>query len=278
MNPIPESELILNTDGSIYHLNLLPEDIAHTIITVGDQDRIDSVTKHFDAIYLTKQKREFKTVTGRVGLKDLTVISTGIGTDNIDIVFNELDALVNIDFKTRMIKKEHTKLNIIRIGTSGIVRDDIPIGSLLISRYAIGFERILDHYEIVEDESISKVNDYYLIKCSNLLNDHFKDDMFIQGITMTATGFYGPQGRNLRLISNTDDTIKLFKNFTRSNCKVTNLEMETAGIYGLGHLLGHECISLNALLANRNLGTFSESPEKTVQELIKLSLEKIESI
>ena len=278
MNSIPESELILNPDGSIYHLNLKQEDIANTIITVGDQDRISSITQYFDDIYITKQKREFKTVTGRIGNKNMTVISTGIGTDNIDIVLNELDALVNIDFDSRTVKDEHTKLNIIRIGTSGIVRDDIEIGSLLISRYALGFERILDHYEFEENETVSKINDFYLIKCSDSLYEHFKDDRFIQGITMTATGFYGPQGRNIRLKSKTEETIKRFMEFSRFDSKVTNLEMETAGIYGLGYLLGHQCISLNALLANRALGIFSDQPEKVVQDLIKLSLEKIVSI
>lgn len=277
MNPIPESELILNPDGSIYHLNLRPDDIGDIIITVGDPDRVDSVTKYFDQIHLSKQKREFKTVTGSLADKTITVISTGIGTDNIDIVLNELDALVNIDLQTRVIKTELKKLNIIRIGTSGVIVPDIPVDSFLISRYAIGLEGLLDNYNY-ESNLISHEKNYAVVSCSPTLYKHFNIDPFLSGITLTAAGFYGPQGRNIRLQARIEKSLVAFEDYSNNDFRVTNLEMETAGIYGLGALLGHECISLNALLANRKLGQFSSQAEKTTEKLIELALERISKL
>jgi len=279
MQPLAESELIINSDGSIYHLNLLPEDIATTIITVGDPERVDQVSKHLDSIELTKQKREFKTVTGRLGAKRITIISTGIGTDNIDIVFNELDALLNIDFQTRMQKEKFVQADFIRIGTSGIVRPDIPVDSLLISKYAIGLDGLLAHYNFDQDQNIYSIDEaefeMYMTSANSELVEKFKGDDFIEGITVTAAGFYGPQNRSLRLKPKTEHTFGLLKSFEKDGLSVTNLEMETAGIYGLGYLLGHRCISFNALLANRFLGTFSKQPAETVERLIKKVIDQI---
>lgn len=279
MQALAESELIINPDGSIYHLNIRPEDIASTIITVGDPDRVDQVSKHLDTIELSKQRREFKTVTGRLGNKRLSIISTGIGTDNIDIVLNEIDALLNIDFNTRTVKADLTRADFIRIGTSGIVRPDIPVDSLLISKYAIGLEGLFSHYQFDQDEHFYQIAEaefeMYLCKADDSLLEHFGSDDFIEGITATATGFYGPQNRSLRLKPKVAHTFGLLKSFSKDGMSVTNLEMETAGIYGLGYLLGHRCISFNALLANRIHGSFSKNPQATVERLIKLVLEKV---
>tara|TARA_R110002012_G_scaffold293530_3_gene489276 strand:+ start:770 stop:1636 length:867 start_codon:yes stop_codon:yes gene_type:complete len=286
--PIAHSELIINPDGSIYHLNLLPEDIADTIITVGDPDRVASVSKHFDTIEVKKHKREFNTHTGTYKGKRLTVISTGIGTDNIDIVFNELDALVNINFKTREIKKEIKSLDIIRIGTSGAIQKNIPINSFLISEMAVGFDSLLHFYksENIQHQDISKAiveqtewfdkkSEPYVVKASERLVSKFTSPKTVKGFTATNVGFYGPQGRILRLHTQDDalnDKLALFK---MDNLKITNLEMETAGIYGLSALLGHNALSLNAILANRATGEFSENPNTVVDELISYTLDKL---
>lgn len=287
---IAASELIINPDGSIYHLNLLPEDIASTVITVGDPDRVENVTKHFDTIEITKQKREFKTVTGTYKGKRITVISTGIGTDNIDIVFNELDALVNIDLNTRTIKNNHTSLDIIRIGTSGSIQKNIPINSFLISEKAIGFDSLMHFYksEHVLEKSISDAfvkqtnwssdkSTPYVVSYDDTLASKFKSDNMVSGFTATNVGFYGPQSRVLRLpIADTSLNDKL-ANFTYNDHPITNLEMETAGIYGMAKLLGHKAISLNAILANRATGEFSDTPTELVEELITFTLDKIVS-
>ena len=286
--PIKSSELILNNDGSVYHLNLLPEHIADTIITVGDPDRVDQVTKYFDTIEFKTRKREFHTQTGRLKNKRITVISTGIGTDNIDIVLNELDALANIDLKTREIKKEFTQLSFIRIGTSGAIQRDIPIDSFLISEYASGFDSLLHFYksEHVQNPAISSAlmthlnwtkekSHPYVVKGSGDLINLMTSSKTTQGFTVTNVGFYGPQSRILRL-DVTDNTFnEKLANFEYNNLKITNLEMETAGIYGLAALLGHKAISLNAIIANRASGQFSDDPSKTVDDLIKYSLTKL---
>lgn len=285
---IPNSEFIINPDGSIYHLGLKPEELATTIITVGDPDRVHEVTKHFDTIEVEKQCREFKTITGTYRNKRISVLSTGIGTDNIDIVFNELDALVNIDFSTRKPKERLTSLDIIRIGTSGAIQKDIPVDALLISEKALGFDGLLHFYDKTDflDRSFSEVfmkqvmwsphkSSPYVVAADEFLLDRFNDDEFITGITATNIGFYGPQGRVLRLPiqdSRLNDKLERFK---YGEQRITNLEMETSGIYGMSKLLGHRAISLNAILANRALGTFSEHPEKTIERLIKKSLDII---
>ena len=285
MKPIAQSELILNADGSIYHLNLKPADIATTIITVGDPDRVTEVSKHFDTIEFKHHKREFKTHTGTYKGKRITVISTGIGTDNIDIVFNELDALVNIDFDTRTIKKEHTTLTFIRIGTSGAIQENIPIDSFLISEKAIGFDNLLRFYDTgsLLDDGFSdalkihckwspKNASPYVVNASKKLLSDFNDTIFSRGCTATNVGFYGPQGRTLRLKVKDENLNTSLACFEYQGVKITNLEMETSGIYGLAALLGHHAISLNAILANRATQTFSASPNKTVARLITTTL------
>lgn len=285
---IKESELILNPDGSIYHLNLKPEHIAHDIILVGDQDRVEKITKHFDSIEFSTQKREFKTQTGLYKGKRLTVISTGIGPDNIDIVFNELDALVNIDFKTRKPKVAHTSLNFIRIGTSGSLQEDVPVDAFLISSHGLDLNGMLHSYktEDIDDPEIenafiaftnwsSKKARPLLIKNSSVLEKIFESNQTFKGITATAGGFYGAQGRVLRLPLQDAELNKKLDTFNYQGKRITNLEMETSAIYGLSKLLGHEALSLNAIIANRSTGQFSEDPKAVVEKLITYALSKL---
>lgn len=285
---IKHSELILNPDGSIYHLNLKPEHIATDIIFVGDQDRVDKVTQHFDTIEFTTQKREFKTVTGSYKGKRLSVISTGIGPDNIDIVLNELDALVNINLQTRQLKKEHTALTIARIGTSGSLQTDIPVDSFLLSSHAIDLNGMLQSYQTekishptIENAFIKHTNwstkkaHPLVIANSTFLEDKLFSDKTYTGITATAGGFYGPQGRVLRLSLQDADLNTKIDSFIFDNHKITNLEMETSAIYGLSKLLGHHAISMNAIIANRANGTFSKNPQQVINDLIKYTLDKL---
>ncbi|WP_281540299.1 nucleoside phosphorylase [Maribacter aestuarii] len=282
------SELILNADGSIYHLNLLPTDIAHIIITVGDPDRVLEVSKHFDSVEIRKGKREFLTHTGRLNGKRLSVISTGIGTDNIDIVLNELDALVNIDFKTRTINQNRIRLQIVRVGTSGAIQKDIPVDSFLMSQYSIGFDGLLHFYKNENnlhsqmEDAFMEQTDWspskarpYITEFSKNLGSHFIDNHIRLGFTATSTGFYGPQGRRLRLASSDGEFIQKIGRFSYENRQITNLEMETSGIYALSKLLGHEAVSLNCILANRATGEFSKNPPKSVSDLIQFTLERI---
>lgn len=285
---ITSSELILNPDGSVYHLQLKPEHIARDIIFVGDQDRVENITKHFDSIAFTIQKREFKTQTGVYKGKRLTVISTGIGPDNIDIVMNELDALVNIDLETRQVKSELTSLNIIRIGTSGSLQSNIPIDSFLMSSYGLGLDNMLRSYAIeniseheIEHAFVEQTKwDFkkglpYVVKGSEILAHKLKSKEVFEGFTATAGGFYGPQGRILRLDIQDSNLNSKMDAFEYRKFKITNLEMETAAIYGLGKLLGHECLSMNAIIANRANGTFSEHPNQVVDALILYVLNKL---
>jgi uridine phosphorylase len=285
---IKSSELILNPDGSVYHLNLLPEHIANDIIFVGDQNRVEKITQFFDSIEFSTQKREFKTQTGLFKGKRITVMSTGIGPDNIDIVINELDALVNIDLKTRKPKENLTSLNIIRIGTSGSLQADIPVDSFVMSQFGLGLDNMLRSYLIDEisemdmEEAFIKHTNWdlkkgrpYVISCSEQLEKRMESNQIFKGITGTAGGFYGPQGRVLRLNIQDEELNTKMDNFYFDNQRITNLEMETAAIYGLGKLLGHNCLSLNAIIANRANGTFSEDPYKAVDELIVYTLNKL---
>lgn len=287
---IKKSELILNPDGSVYHLNLKPENIAKNIIFVGDLNRVDKVTKHFEFIDFTTQKREFKTVSGYYKNKRLTVVSTGIGPDNIDIVLNELDALVNIDLDTRAIKKELTQLNIIRIGTSGSLQQDIPIDSFLLSSHAIDLSGMLLSYQVdeishpkIEEAFIKHTNwnekkSYPIVIANSIdLGKKLSSKSIYQGITATAGGFYGPQGRVLRLAIQDPELNKKIDSFNFEGNRITNLEMETSAIYGLSKLLGHQAVSMNAIIANRANGTFSENPYKVVDDLILYTLDKIVS-
>lgn len=286
--PIKESELILNPDGSVYHLNLKPEHIANTIIFVGDPDRIENITKHFDVIEFETQKREFKTQTGTYKGKRISVISTGIGVDNIDIVLNELDALVNINLETREVKDTLTSLNIIRIGTSGSLQKDIPVDAFVMSTQSLDLVGLLQAYNI-EKHSNSVLENAFIkhtnwsakkaypvvVNASDTLIKQFDSSRINKGITATAGGFYGPQGRVLRLNLNEPEFNSKLDSFNYNNTRITNLEMETAGIYGLAKLLGHHAMSLNAIIANRASGTFSTNPKETVENLIKYTLDRL---
>ncbi len=285
---IQSSELILNPDGSVYHLNLLPEHIATDIIFVGDQDRVSKITKFFDHIEFSTQKREFKTETGTLNGKRITVMSTGIGPDNIDIVMNELDALVNIDFKTRMPKSKLTSLNIVRIGTSGSLQADIPVDSFVLSKFGLGLDNMLRSYLIntvchqkMEDAFIAHTSldltkgKPYAVSCSPKLEEMMQSDQMHKGITATAGGFYGAQGRILRLAIQDEKLNSKMDNFSFEGSRITNLEMETAAIYGLSALLGHQALSLNAIIANRATGEFSSDPYKAVDGLIAYTLAKL---
>ena len=306
------SELILNADGSIYHLHLLPTDIADSIITVGDPERVAEVSDRFDTVEIKKAKREFHTHTGTLNGKRLTVISTGIGTDNIDIVLNELDALANIDLTTRRAREKCKRLDFIRIGTSGAVQSDIPIDSFVLSEYALGFDGLLQFYDsdhirfqdmeqafaipsgtlrqnasvgkgggpaagesVVEGNSMTESFRPYAVDFDASLADQLVSNRIRFGVTATCTGFYGPQGRRLRLATANEDFIRDLSSSEFKNRKVTNLEMETAGIYGLAKLLGHRAISISCILANRITGEFSTRPKEATGELIDYCLEKI---
>lgn len=288
MEKIKESELIINPDGSVYHLNVRPQDIANDIIFVGDQFRVEAITKYFDSIEFSTQKREFKTQTGTYKGKKISVISTGIGPDNIDIVMNELDALVNVDFETRAIKSELTHLNIVRVGTSGSLQADIPVDSILMSTHGIGTDNMLRSYAIdgiteteIENAFIEQTNwdmtkgRPYIIEASSKLIEKFASSEMHQGITITAGGFYGAQGRVIRLAVQDSKLNSKIDSFKFNSLRATNLEMETAAIYGLSKLLSHHSLSLNAIIANRANGTFSEDPYAAVEKLIQYTLEKI---
>ncbi|WP_313492223.1 nucleoside phosphorylase [Sphingobacterium multivorum] len=283
---INASELILNADGSIYHLNLLPEDLAGTVITVGDPDRVAKVSKYFDRIELKKGKREFITHTGYLGNKRLTVISTGIGTDNIDIVLNELDALANIDFANRTVKSTLSSLHIVRIGTSGAVQQDVEMGTILASAYGVGLDALMNYYrgsydgeeqalqvELAKYFSALNLNPYVAKAGAGLL-DRIAFDL-PKGVTLTAPGFYAPQGRTVRSTNTIPNFIDLINSFQYKGQRFTNLEMETAGIYALANMFGHQALSINAILASRVDGRFSSAPEEVVGKAIQLVLERI---
>ena len=285
---IKSSELIVNPDGSVYHLNLKPEHIANDIIFVGDQNRVEKITQFFDSIEFSTQKREFKTQTGIYKGKRITVMSTGIGPDNIDITMNELDALVNIDFETRQPKETLTSLNIVRIGTSGSLQEDIPVDSFVMGVYGLGMDNMLRSYvidqiteNVMEDAFIKHTNwdlqkgKPYVIACSKTLEKRFDSDLIHKGITGTAGGFYGPQGRVLRLDIQDPSLNSKMDSFSFDGVRMANLEMETSAIYGLGKLMGHNCLSLNAIIANRANGTFSADPYKSVDALIQYALGKL---
>jgi uridine phosphorylase len=285
---IAESEFILNADGSIYHLNLKPEDIADTVITVGDPDRVNVVSQFFDTIIFETQKREFKTHTGFYKGKKISVISTGIGVDNIDIVMNELDALVNIDFKTRTVKEKLSSLNIVRIGTSGGLQDFAELDKFVMSKAGLGFDGLVHHYEnhVIHEEATRKLIKHmnlsdkhaqpYIVECSDELADKFEQEIQVtSGITSTNIGFYGPQGRTLRLSLSDKTFLDRLTEFTHNGYKVTNLEMETSAIYALAKMLGHNALSLNAIVANRSTKEFSKNSKGVIIELVKFTLNKL---
>ena len=286
---IKESELILNPDGSIYHLNLRPEQVADTIILVGDPNRVPRVSAYFDTIEFSTQKREFCTHTGTYKGKRLTALSTGIGPDNIDIVINELDALFNIDLHTRKPKERLTSLNIVRFGTSGSLQADIPVDSFVLSSHGLGMDNMLHAYkdapnvrEIAMEEAFMAYTQWntdkgrpYIVGCGETLKQRLLTDKVFEGITGTAPGFYGPQGRMLRLPVQDPTLNDKLHSFNYKGYRMTNLEMETSAIYGLSKLLGHQAVSLNAIIANRAAGTFTKDTKKVVENLIVYGLEQL---
>jgi uridine phosphorylase len=282
MSKIAESEMIINDRGAIYHLNLVPEELATNIIVVGDPGRVKLVSKYFDRIEVKTEHREFITHTGRIGKKRISVISTGIGTDNTDIVINEVDALVNIDFIRREIKPKLTSLNIIRIGTSGSLQADIPVDGHVAGTHGLGIDNLLHFYRMEHNEEEkqllhsfvthtqlhSQMGYPYIAGASASLIKHFVKD-FHQGITVTCPGFYGPQGRVLRLGIKNPNLVNSLTDFRFGQHRIANFEMETSAIYGLGKLLGHHCVSLNAIVANRVAKEFSKDAAGTVDSLIR---------
>ena len=285
MQAIAESELIINDRGAIYHLDLRPEELATMVLTVGDPDRVAMVSKYFDSIEHRGQHREFVAHTGKVGKKRITVVSTGIGTDNIDIVLNELDALVNIDFGSRTVKPELTHLTIIRMGTAGSLQKDIPVDSWVASTHGLGIDNLLNFYRHEENEEEKELLHSFSTQtqlhhrlaqpdisgASASLLRHFTAG-FHQGITVTCPGFYGPQGRVLRLGLSQPELINRLTAFTYGPHRIANFEMETAGIYGLGRMLGHSCLSLSAIVANRVSRGFSKDGNATVERLVQVTL------
>ena len=289
MSGIAESELILNDEGGIYHLKLKPDQLADTIILVGDQGRVKLISDYFDELEYAGQNREFVTHTGRVGLSRLSVISTGIGIDNIDIVINELDALVNIDLKTRTIKPEKRTLNLIRLGTSGSLQPDIPVDSFVISSHGIGMDWFFQYYEDVNTVCEKEIQDAlnawipwktgmghaYVVKGDERMLDQIGGNDMVRGMTATANGFYGPQGRILRLTPRIPTLNSMLTDFRYGDHRITNFEMETSALYALGKALGHNCITICAIVANRFNMTFSDDYKLTIEKLIQTLLERL---
>lgn len=285
---IQESELIVNGDGSIYHLHLTPEELADNVILVGDPGRVPVVSKHFDTIEVKRQNREIHSHTGTYRGKRFTVLSTGMGPDNIDIVINELDALKNIDLKTREIKDKKTSMNIVRIGTSGSLQQDIPVDSFVVARTAIGFDGVLHFYRSesvrradVEDAFIAQSGwnplaaRPYVVDGSRELFEKLHGPDTVEGFTATAVGFYGPQGRALRLTLANPEANEMLEKFSYKGLRLTNYEMETSAIYGLSALLGHRACSTNCIVAARTAGVFSQNPYESVERLIRYVLDRL---
>lgn len=282
MNTLTNSELIINPDGSIYHLCLKPGDIGEVLFSVGDPQRVASVSAYFDSIDLVKENREFIIHSGLLNGKRISVLSTGMGTDNIDIVWNEIDALFNINFENRKVKEKIQKITWIRLGTSGSIREETPVGEMVYSQLAIGLEGLMPYYEYQDDENgerwsgeIEKIIPHikaYTTKCSAFLEECFKND-FTKGITATFGGFYAPQGRNLRIKSKYPDLMDQIASIKINNEQISNMEMETAGIYGLASILGHDAISLNAIIANRATGDFSDQSEGIMDQMIQKAIQ-----
>jgi uridine phosphorylase len=288
MKPIAPSELILNSDGSVFHLHLKPEELADNVILVGDPGRVEMISSFFETKETVKSSREFNTVTGKYKGKRITVLSTGIGTDNIDIVMNELDALVNIDLKTRVVKDEHKSLNILRIGTSGAIQPDIPLGSFVLSHISIGCDGLLNWYsgrdavcdldmerEFVERTGwISNLPAPYFIHSSDKMINILKDET-IEGVTISASGFYGPQGRVLRIPLAMPDMLEKFENFRYNGRRITNFEMESSAIAGLSAILGHNATTVCCIIANRHRKESKADYSSDIKRLVELSLNRI---
>lgn len=285
---LEESELVVNSDGSIFHLHLLPHQIADTILIVGDQGRVKQISQHFSEIENIVENREFVTHTGFYKGKRITALSTGIGADNIDIVLNELDSLVNIDLKTRKIKPNPVSLNIIRIGTSGALQPDIPVDSFLVSEYGLGFDGLAGFYSNLSESdelelqkaffsqvnwSITTVKPYIAKGDEGLIN--LLSEKANKGITITGNGFYGPQGRVLRIKTKQENLNEQLQNFSYNDTKIMNFEMETSALYSLGGMMGHKTATICAVIANRHLKQYSEDYKKTVDKMILYVLEKL---
>ncbi len=291
MQRIQESELIINQRGAIYHLDIHPQELAPVVITVGDPGRVPEVSKYFDKIEFRRSHREFISHTGYVGTKRITVLSSGIGPDNIDIVLNELDALVNIDFESRTIKPQLTSLQILRIGTSGSLQQDIPVDSLVASTHGLGIDNLLNFYRfthnneeqqllhsfVTQTQLHNNISHPYISSAGTSLLKNFVAG-FHQGITVTCPGFYGPQGRILRLGLSNPNLVDRLTQFSFGQHRITNFEMETSAIYGLGKLLGHQCLSVNAIVANRVAKQFSKDGKAAVEKLIIKTLENLGSL
>lgn len=291
MQPIGESELIITDKGTIYHLDLAPDQLADTIVTVGDPGRVPEVSKYFDNIEHRAQHREFVSHTGYIGKKRLTVVGTGIGPDNIDIVLNELDALANIDFETRLPGKKLRTLSIIRMGTCGSLQEDVPVDSLIASTRGIGLDNLLHYYaytpDVAEEQLLIDFDAHtglanqlvvpYIASGDDSLREHFTNG-YVHGITVTCPGFYGPQGRTLRAPVAFPGLIDALTSFRSGTNRIVNFEMETSAIYGLGKLLGHRCLSINTVVANRIQRTFSADAGTAIDNMIRRSLEIIEKI
>ena len=284
---IQKSELILNNDGTIFHLHLKPENISDRIILVGDQARVDDISGFFDSVDFTSHNREFRTVTGQYNNQKLTVVSTGIGTDNIDIVLNELDALANIDFETREIKKEKKTLKFIRIGTSGSVQEDIPVNAFVVSKKSVGIDGMLSFYanreefcDLLFEKAFKQYTNWsdtlprpYVVDASQRMISEFDNPEFIKGITISAPGFYGPQGRVLRLQLAVPMLNRLIESFRFEEMKISNYEMESSAIYGLSKMLGHQALTVCLIIANRVTGKFNDNYRSEMKILIKKVLD-----
>ncbi|MBW7847238.1 MAG: nucleoside phosphorylase [Bacteroidales bacterium] len=289
---IPDSQLVLNADGSVYHLKLHPEQIADTILLVGDPNRVQMISQHFDQVEHQVANRELVTHTGYYKGRRISAMSTGMGTDNLDIVINELDALANINLKTRQIRPEHRKLNLIRLGTSGALQPDIPVdGTVVAARYALGLDGLLHFYAqskaVIEHEMTQAFVDFmkwnpllpgpYVVKASPFLLKTLAFDA-IQGITATAPGFYGPQGRVLRLDLSDEKMNSRIESFEFQNERVTNFEMESSALYGLSAMLGHEALTMCVIIANRVTEKFASNYHPFMERLIINTLDRIANL
>lgn len=285
MTKFSEADLILNKDGSVYHLNLKPENVSEKIIVVGDPGRVYRVSKHFDHIEFEMNKREFITHTGTYHGKRITVMSTGMGVDNIEIAMIELDALFNIDLKKRIPKDHKARFNIIRIGTSGAIQEDLKVGSKVVSEYGIGMDNLVNYYKLDQSDDEKEIGHKiqqelglpiapYIVKGSESLMEKIGKG-FVKGNTVTSPGFYAPQGRLLRIPVSNPKFLDQITYFNHNGFWLTNFEMETSMIYACARMLGHEALSINAILGNRVKGTFSKNPYKTIDAIIKKVLDRL---
>ena len=286
--PIPSSELIINGDGSVFHLHILPEDLADIVIMMGDPGRVSTIAAHFDTIEIDKQSREFRTITGTYRGKRVTALSHGIGTDNIDIVMTELDALANIDFKTRLPKAEHRRLTLLRIGTCGAAQPDIPLGSYILSHISIGFDGVLNWYKDGEkiflmdfENAFVKHMDWparfarpYFVRSSEKIIERFRD-WTVKGMTVSAPGFYGPQGRSVRLELTVPDLIEKLESFSHEGYRVTNIEMESSALAGMAALLGHDAATVCLAIANRHVKESNPDYKPLLEQLLPRALDTL---